>query len=68
MDYAGKTLIVKEEVNNREEDGTGLNVWDGSLLLARYLEQNPEKVRLVTLVFHFIHVFELDLSNDHPNK
>ena len=44
MDYAGKTLIVREQVNNREEDGTGLNVWDGSLLLARYLERNPEHV------------------------
>ena len=46
MDYAGKTLIVREQVNNREEDGTGLNVWDGSLLLARYLERNPEHVSL----------------------
>ncbi len=46
MNFAGKTLIIKEEVNNREEDGTGLNVWDGSLLLARYLEQYPEKVSL----------------------
>ena len=44
MNFAGKNLVIKEEVNNREEDGTGLNVWDGSLLLARYLEKNPEKV------------------------
>lgn len=45
MDFAGKTLIVKEESNNKDENGTGLNVWDGSLLLARYLEQHPSKVR-----------------------
>ena len=44
MDLAGKQLIIKEVVNNKEEDGTGLNVWDGSLLLARFLEKNPEKV------------------------
>lgn len=44
MDFAGKTLIVKEEVNNKDEDGTGLNVWDGSLLLARFLEKYPNKV------------------------
>eukprot|EP00557_Chaetoceros_sp_GSL56_P009840 CAMPEP_0176480870 /NCGR_PEP_ID=MMETSP0200_2-20121128/2509_1 /TAXON_ID=947934 /ORGANISM="Chaetoceros sp., Strain GSL56" /LENGTH=279 /DNA_ID=CAMNT_0017877021 /DNA_START=146 /DNA_END=982 /DNA_ORIENTATION=- len=45
IDFAGTTLIVKEESNNKDEDGTGLNVWDGSLLLARYLEKNPSKVR-----------------------
>jgi len=44
MDFAGKKLIVKEEVNNKDEDGTGLNVWDGSLLLARFLEKYPNKV------------------------
>ena len=47
MDFAGKTLIVQEDANNQEEDGTGLNVWDGSLLLARYLEAIPEKVNRI---------------------
>jgi len=32
IDFAGRTLVVKEEVNNKS-DGTGLNVWDGALLL-----------------------------------
>jgi hypothetical protein len=45
MNFAGNILIVKEESNNKDENGTGLNVWDGSLLLARYLEQYPSKVR-----------------------
>lgn len=45
MEFAGKNLIIKEDCNNREEDGTGLNVWDGSLLLARYLERNQKLVR-----------------------
>jgi hypothetical protein len=46
MAFAGTKLIIKEDVNNHEEDGTGLNVWDGSLLLARFLEKNPEKVSI----------------------
>jgi hypothetical protein len=61
MDFAGKKLIVKEEVNNKDEDGTGLNVWDGSLLLARFLEKYPNKVsskhlllRHLSTVFYFI--------------
>ncbi|GFH45308.1 hypothetical protein CTEN210_01782 [Chaetoceros tenuissimus] len=45
MEFAGKNLIIKEDCNNREEDGTGLNVWDGSLLLARYLERNQKLVQ-----------------------
>ena len=32
MNFAGKNMIVKEKVNNKI-DGTGLNVWDGALLL-----------------------------------
>jgi hypothetical protein len=44
MGFAGTRLIIKEESNNKDENGTGLNVWDGSLLLARYLEKNPSKV------------------------
>jgi len=44
MDFGGKKIIVNEMVNNKI-DGTGLNVWDGALLLALYLEKLPEKVR-----------------------
>ncbi|KAL9185253.1 hypothetical protein ACHAXT_003030 [Thalassiosira profunda] len=46
--FAGSRLVIKEMQNlpNAAEDGgTGLNVWDGSLLLARYLEKRPEIVR-----------------------
>lgn len=32
MDFAGKEIIVKEKINN-QIDGTGLNVWDGALLM-----------------------------------
>eukprot|EP00978_Attheya_sp_CCMP212_P009236 scaffold21809_cov52-Attheya_sp.AAC.3 len=39
------TIVVKEMANNLEEDGTGLNVWDGAILLAKYLEARPNKVR-----------------------
>uniref|UniRef100_A0A7S1ZER4 Calmodulin-lysine N-methyltransferase n=2 Tax=Trieres chinensis TaxID=1514140 RepID=A0A7S1ZER4_TRICV len=43
IDYAGGKLVVKEIENNRS-NGTGLNVWDGALLLARYLEKHPDRV------------------------
>ena len=36
MDFMNKTLVVKEVPNN-QVDGTGLNVWDGALLLYVYL-------------------------------
>eukprot|EP00550_Attheya_septentrionalis_P002531 CAMPEP_0198286020 /NCGR_PEP_ID=MMETSP1449-20131203/5201_1 /TAXON_ID=420275 /ORGANISM="Attheya septentrionalis, Strain CCMP2084" /LENGTH=432 /DNA_ID=CAMNT_0043983639 /DNA_START=143 /DNA_END=1438 /DNA_ORIENTATION=+ len=39
------TVVVKEMANNLEEDGTGLNVWDGAILLAKYLEARPNKVK-----------------------
>ncbi|KAL3756339.1 hypothetical protein ACHAWU_007290 [Discostella pseudostelligera] len=45
ISYAGTTLVIKEMQNQStegEDGGTGLNVWDGSLLLARYLEKRPE--------------------------
>jgi hypothetical protein len=48
IDIAGSNVVVKERHNNAnevEDGGTGLNVWDGSLLLARYLECRPELVR-----------------------
>ena len=41
MDYCGKTIVVKEICNKLSEDGTGLNVWDGSILLAKYIEAYP---------------------------
>lgn len=44
IEYAGGRLAVREVPNN-QSDGTGLNVWDGALLLARYLEACPDKVR-----------------------
>lgn len=43
VEFSGKWLVVKEDVNNQM--GTGLNVWDGALLLSRYLEKIPSKVR-----------------------
>lgn len=45
MDYCGKRIVVKEICNNLSEDGTGLNVWDGSVLLAKYVESYPDTVR-----------------------
>ncbi|KAL7550423.1 hypothetical protein ACHAWF_013663 [Thalassiosira exigua] len=48
IEFAGKTLMIKEaqnESNGGQDGGTGLNVWDGSLLLARYLEKKPDIVR-----------------------
>jgi len=45
MDYCGKRIVVKEICNKLSEDGTGLNVWDGSVLLAKYIESYPDKVR-----------------------
>mmetsp|Transcript_1350 Transcript_1350/g.1819 ORF Transcript_1350/g.1819 Transcript_1350/m.1819 type:complete len:379 (+) Transcript_1350:27-1163(+) len=44
MDYADQVLIIKEYVNS-QIDGTGLNVWDGALLLALYLERSPCKIQ-----------------------
>jgi len=40
---AGKSLALRE-IHNRDI-GTGLNLWDGSLLLARYLEALPDHVK-----------------------
>ena len=41
--FHSKELVIFEVVNSGQ--GTGLNLWDGSFLLARYLEQNPVLVR-----------------------
>mmetsp|Transcript_558 Transcript_558/g.1033 ORF Transcript_558/g.1033 Transcript_558/m.1033 type:complete len:250 (-) Transcript_558:90-839(-) len=47
--FADTTLVIQEMQNQSnvggEDGGTGLNVWDGALLIARYLEKRPEIVR-----------------------
>jgi len=47
--FADKTLVIQEMQNHSnaggEDGGTGLNVWDGALLLARYLEKRPDIVK-----------------------
>jgi len=43
INFAGKRLLIKEIPNNKLY-GTALNVWDGAVLLARYLELLPGKV------------------------
>lgn len=50
--FAGTTLVIKEKTNPNggDDGGTGLNVWDGSLLLARYLEKRPEIVKNKTVL------------------
>ncbi|KAL3766545.1 hypothetical protein ACHAW5_000780 [Stephanodiscus triporus] len=48
INFFGTTLVIKEmqnHANGIDGGGSGLNVWDGSLLLARYLERRPELVR-----------------------
>ncbi|KAL7515462.1 hypothetical protein ACHAWX_000815 [Stephanocyclus meneghinianus] len=45
--YAGETLVIKEKHNLSHvgyDGGTGLNVWDGAVLLARYMEKRPQIV------------------------
>ena len=46
--FADTTLIIKEQNNSShigEDGGTGLNVWDGAMLLARYIEKVPNIVK-----------------------
>lgn len=46
--FAGTTLIIKEAQNSShigEDGGTGLNVWDGAMLLTRYIEKVPNIVK-----------------------
>lgn len=40
---SGKRLIVRE-ISNNQVNATGLNIWDGSILLARYLEYNTDLI------------------------
>mmetsp|Transcript_22503 Transcript_22503/g.47070 ORF Transcript_22503/g.47070 Transcript_22503/m.47070 type:complete len:289 (-) Transcript_22503:1491-2357(-) len=47
--FATSTLVIKESQNRNHavddgDGGTGLNVWDGALLLARYLEKKSQIV------------------------
>ena len=51
--FAGTTLVIKEMQNQSEggeDGGTAFNVWDGALLLARYMEKCPELVRDKTVL------------------
>lgn len=46
--FACTTLIIKEAQNSShigEDGGTGLNVWDGAMLLTRYIEKVPNIVK-----------------------
>ena len=45
MEHCGKQLVIKEQSNELEEDGTGLNIWDGAILLAKYLELHADIVQ-----------------------
>ena len=48
ISFADTTLIIKEQNNSShigEDGGTGLNVWDGAMLLARYIERVPNIVK-----------------------
>ena len=48
ISFADITLIIKEQSNSSyigEDGGTGLNVWDGAMLLARYIEKVPDIVK-----------------------
>jgi len=54
LPFAETSLVIKESQNQSvargEDGGTGLNVWDGALLLARYLEKRPDIVRDKTVL------------------
>jgi predicted nicotinamide N-methyase len=48
ISFADTTLTIKEAQNSShigEDGGTGLNVWDGAMLLARYIEKVPNIVK-----------------------
>ena len=45
LDFCGKQLVIKERSNELEEDGTGLNIWDGAILLAKYLELHSNVIK-----------------------
>lgn len=44
LEIAGHCITIQEDSNLRDA-GTAINVWDGAILLARYLEQRPSIVR-----------------------
>ena len=46
--FGGRKIIISErsnQANTNVDGGTAFNVWDGALLLARYLEKSPDIVR-----------------------
>jgi predicted nicotinamide N-methyase len=48
ISFAETTLIIKEAQNSShigEDGGTGLNVWDGAMLLARFIEKVPNIIK-----------------------
>ena len=51
--FANRSIIVNErsnQANTNVDGGTAFNVWDGALLLARYLEKSPDIVRDKTVL------------------
>mmetsp|Transcript_16325 Transcript_16325/g.23028 ORF Transcript_16325/g.23028 Transcript_16325/m.23028 type:complete len:342 (-) Transcript_16325:123-1148(-) len=44
MEIAGKRVFVNER-GDLQDAGTGVNVWDSAILLARYLEKRPDIVK-----------------------
>lgn len=49
LTIAGEKLRV-QEIPNQQNTGTGVNVWDGALLLAQYLEKQPALVKSKRIV------------------
>ena len=47
--FTNRNIIVHER-SNQANGGTAFNVWDGALLLARYLEKSPDIVRNKTVL------------------
>ena len=47
--FGGRNIILHER-QNQANGGTAFNVWDGALLLARYLEKSPGIVRNKTVL------------------
>ena len=44
VDFANDKLYINE-IHNNQSNGTGLNIWDGSMLLLRYIEKNPSIIK-----------------------
>jgi len=52
MPFAGAVLRIREQVN-QANTGTGLNLWDGAILLAKYLERFPETVSVMFVKYYY---------------